>query len=116
MRRDDWKFDSYQTMTMKIFAEGEMLVTGTGEVIIDEVLPRMRALLVQPDAYITVEFDPKELPCPPCVGDGSEELDWELFFRHAHDHKKSQDEELKLKITWKVNSARTVIWSVLVPG
>ena len=50
----------------KVFAEGELLVTGKGEVIIDEVLPRSRAMLVAPDEYIIVEFDPNEPAPPPC--------------------------------------------------
>lgn len=104
------------TTTTKIFAQGEMLVTGTGEVIIDEVLPRMRALLVQPDLYITVEFDPNEPPPPPCAGGLPEELDWELFFRSPSHEGRQHDEQLKLKIDWHVNSARTVIWSIRVPG
>ena len=107
-------------MATKVFAKGEMLVTDTGEVIIDEVLPRSRALLVQPEAYITVEFDPNEPPPPPCAGGLPDELDWELFFRHVHDahmhhHHPGSEEELKLKICWRVSTARTVIWQITVP-
>ena len=97
-------------MATRIFAKGDLLVTDTGEVVIDEVLPRSRALLVQPEAYITVEFDPNEAP-PPCAGGGEDELDWELFLRKSHG-----DDELRLKISWTVTSARTILWQIKVPA
>ncbi len=97
-------------MTTRIFSDGELLVTGTGEVVVDEVLPRSRALLVQPEAYITVEFDLDEAP-PPCAGGGEDELDWELFLR-----KNGHEDELRLKISWSVNSARTILWQIKVPA
>lgn len=98
----------------KVFAEGDLLVTGTGEVIIDEVLPRSRALLVSGDDYITVVFDPNDPAPPPCAGGAEDELDWELFIRkHHHAH---AGEELKLKITWTVQTARTIKWKIEVPA
>jgi hypothetical protein len=99
-------------MDTKVFASGDLLVTGIGEAVIDEVLPRSRALVVHPDVYIVVEFDPCEPSPPPCVGGTEDELDWELFLRHGHGH----EEELKLKITWTVNSARTILWRIKVPA
>jgi hypothetical protein len=97
----------------KVFAEGELLVTGSGEVIIDEVLPRSRALLVSADEYISVCFDPSEPGPPPCAGGTPDELDWELFLRKHHERR--GDEELKLKITWTVQTARTIVWKIEVP-
>ena len=107
-------------MATKAYASGELLVTGCGEVVIDESLPRSRALMVQPELYIHVEFDPNEAPPPPCAGGLLDELEWELFFKrdhgHGHSHgSHSHEEELKLKITWQVNSARTIIWRIKVP-
>lgn len=107
-------------MATKVLASGMLLVTDTGEVIIDEVLPRSRALLVQPESYIVVEFDPSEPPPPPCAGGCPDELEWELFFKHIHNHHighghKGHEEELKLKITWQVQTARTIIWKISIP-
>ena len=96
------------TMETRIFSRGDLLVTGQGEVVVDEVLPRSRALLFQPEEYITVEFDPNEVP-PPCTGGGEDELDWKLFLRKVR-----HDDELRLKISWSVNSARTILWQIKV--
>lgn len=103
----------------RVFARGSLLVTDTGEVIIDEVLPRNRAMLTDPDSYIFVEFDPAEPPPPPCAGGLPDEVDWELFFRHTHDTHldlKKKPEELKLKIDWRVSTARTIVWQILIPA
>jgi hypothetical protein len=103
----------------RVFAMGSLDVTDTGEVIIDEVLPKSRAMLSDPDSFIFVEFDPAQPPPPPCAGGLPDECDWELFFRHIHDthldpHEKA--EELKLKIEWRVSTTRTIIWQILVPA
>lgn len=95
-----------------------MLVTGTGEIVIDEVLPPNKAFLEDPDAYVTVEFDPNSPVPAPCVVDLPDECDWTLFFKHVHDthlnhHQKA--EELKLKVQWRVASSRTLIWQIRVP-
>ena len=109
-------------MATKVFASGEMLVTDCGEVVIDEVLPKSRALLVQPENYIIVQFDPNEPPPPPCAGGLPDECDWELFFKHVHDSHHhhhghhGSEEELKLKISWRVATARTIIWQILIPS
>lgn len=128
---------SHHQPQLVIIAEGYLLVTGEGEIVIDEVLPRHRALMVTPETFISIDFDPCEPPPPPCAGTGEEdEIDWELFFK-KHDHKtkhrcrrhgESHDhslcanpegddfkEELRLKIFWSVNSARTIKWLVKVP-
>lgn len=112
----------------RIFAEGELLVTGEGDVVIDKVLPRLRPLLVEPTVYITVEFDPCEHVPPPCAGGQPDELDWELFFHtfhhrhHDRDHddddrrpRGSEEEELKLRILWSVSTARKVLWKIRIP-
>lgn len=107
-------------MATKVFAKGELLVSDCGEVVIDEIVPKSRALLVQPEAYVVVEFDPHEPPPPPCAGGLQDECDWELFFKHIHDahghhHHQGHEEELKLKISWRVQTARTIIWQIRVP-
>lgn len=108
-------------MATKVLASGELLVTGNGEVVIDEVLPRTRAILVQPELYIFVEFDPNESCPPPCAGGGEDELDWELFFKQVHpEHRHrgrhgKEEEELRLKICWHVQTARTIVWRIKVP-
>jgi hypothetical protein len=102
-------------MSTKVFAAGELVVTDTGEVVIEETLPRSRALLVQPENYITVEFDSSEPPPPPCAGGGVDELDWELFMHRTH-HVGGHEEELKMKIFWSVQTARTIKWRIKVPA
>ena len=96
-----------------VIAAGELLVTGKGEVVIDEPMPHSPELLRHPYKYVTVEFDPNEPPPPPCAGnDDPDELRWELIIvRHHHHH----GEELRLRIDWSVNSARTILWSVRAP-
>lgn len=103
--------------TSKVIASGTLLVTDQGEVVIDEAIPKSRAMLLQPDQYVIVEFDPNEPPPPPCGGDLPDEVDWELFFKHVHDTHltKERAEQLHLKIEWRVSSARTVVWKVLDP-
>jgi hypothetical protein len=105
-------------MSTKIFAKGELFVTRSGEVIVDEILPKSRALLVQPDSYISVEFDPNQPPPPPCAGGLIDELDWELFVRRVEGshHFGRPEEELRLKICWQVQTARTILWSIRVPS
>jgi len=117
------KMSTMPTAT-KLFSTGTVLVTGTGEIVIDEVLPSNKAMLENPDVYITVEFDPTAPAPPPCAGGLLDECDWTLFFRHIHDTRLDtrvkldpthRVEELKLKIEWNVSSARTLIWTIRVP-
>ena len=80
-----------------------MTVTGRGHVTIDEPLKRSRALLVHSEEAVLVEFDPNEPPPPPCAGEAPDELKWEAVeVRH----------QLFLRISWRVNTARTIIWKV----
>jgi len=103
-----------------VFAQGLLTVTGEDEVVIDEVLPSHKGLLENPEAYITVQFDPSQPAPPPCAGGLPDEVDWELFFTHVHDPgvlgflKKKRD-LLKLKILWRVSSSRAVVWQILTP-
>ena len=102
----------------QVFAQGSLLVTGEDEVVIDEVLPKNKALLTNPELYITVQFDPNQPAPPPCAGGLPDEVDWELFFKHVHDPGlvgKKPKEELKLKILWRVQSSRMVTWSISQP-
>ena len=110
-------------MMVEMLAQGDLLVTGCGHVIVDCIIPRSRALLIQPENYITVEFDPHEPAPPPCNTGEPDELKWELFFHHAHDEQRHHDyhhagaeEELRLRIMWHVNEARTIIWRIKVPS
>lgn len=101
-----------------VFAQGSLHVTGEGEVVIDEVLPADKSLLKDPEAYITVQFDPTQPAPPPCPGGLPDEVDWELFFTHIHDTGLiggKKREQLKLKILWRVQSDRTVLWTINTP-
>ena len=98
-----------------LFAMGALHVTGEGEVVIDEVVPVNKALLQDPEAYITVQFDPNQPAPPPCPGGLPDEVDWELFFQHIHDPgliPGQPREQLKLKVLWRVQSDRTVLWQI----
>lgn len=101
-------------MSHVIADAGELLVTGTGEVIIDEVMPESPELLRHPQRYITVEFDQDAPAPPPCAGGhhGADELRWELIIVRSPRH---SGEELRLRIDWNVNNARTIKWSVTPP-
>jgi|SRR5579885_998809 len=101
-----------------VFAQGILHVTGEGEVVIDEVLPADKSLLKDPEAYITVQFDPNQPAPPPCPGGLPDEVDWELFFTHVHDvglHRGKKREQLKLKVLWRVQSDRAVLWTIMTP-
>ena len=87
----------------RILQEGELLVTGDGEVTLDEALRRSRALLIHSEEAIFVAFKKDETPCPPCAGGQPDELEWEVFERRR---------QLFLKIKWHVNSARTIVWCI----
>ena len=105
--------------TIRVVAQGSLLVSDTGSVVVDEVLPRTRALLIDPERYVDVEFDPNEPLPPPCAGSGApDEVDWELFFEHKHGHTPHapHTEELRLKISWDVSTPRTIIWKVSAPS
>src|SRR5579885_3362871 len=80
----DWSSDVCSS-DLHVFAQGILHVTGEGEVVIDEVLPADKSLLKDPEAYITVQFDPNQPAPPPCPGGLPDEVDWELFFTHVHD-------------------------------
>ena len=108
-------------MRAKIFTAGGLLVTGTGDFIIEEVIPKTRAMLVHPHRFVRVCFDPDEPAPPPCAGCSSDELAWEMFFhpvpRHHHqrDHVEPE-EELRLRIKWRVSTARTILWEIISPS
>jgi hypothetical protein len=99
----------------QVFAQGTLSVTGEDQVIIDEVLPANKALLQDPEAFITVQFDPTQPAPPPCAGGLPDEVDWELLFTHVHDtslFNLKKKEQLKLKILWRVSSSRTIAWQI----
>lgn len=102
-----------------VFAQGSLLVTGDGSLVIDEIIPSNRAILANPDAYVVVQFDPTVPPPPPCANTLPDEVDWELFFTHVHDthlNPNEPAEQLKLKIEWRCATSRTVVWQILVPA
>ena len=102
----------------KIFAQGTLDVTGADEVVIDEILPQNKALLQNPEQYVSVQFDPNQPAPPPCAGGVQDEVDWELVFKHTHQvgfFSRKPKEQLKLKIMWQVQTSRTVIWSISQP-
>lgn len=87
----------------RIIDEGELLVTGSGEVILEQPLRRSRALLIHSEEAVIVYFSPDDDPCPPCAGEAPDELEWMAIERRR---------EIFLKICWRVNCARTIIWKV----
>jgi hypothetical protein len=100
-RRDPIRYpDHSQERTL---LEGEMTVTGTGYVTIDEPLKRSRALLVHSEEAIMVRFKEASSPCPPCADGVPDSVDWEIVERRR---------ELKLKIKWHVACARSICWKI----
>lgn len=87
----------------KILLEGELFVTGNGEIVIEESLPASFSRNLE---AVQVEFvgDPV---CPPCAPNVPDELQSEVFERHH-----CGVEEIFLKITWKVSGSRTIAWRV----
>lgn len=103
-------------MSSKIFTSGELLVVDKGEVTIDEIVPKSRALLVRPGDFIHVEFDPSEPECPPCAGgDMIDEIRWELIMSPVMHHHHHAEEQLRLRIKWRVSTARTILWKIKIP-
>lgn len=99
----------------RVLASSQMTVTDTGEVSIDQVLPKNKDVLLDPDAYIVVQFDPNDPPPPPCAGGLADEVDWSLHFVHVHDthlDPKAKAEQLRLNIRWRVSAARTIVWQI----
>lgn len=86
-----------------VIEEGEALVTGEGEIILETPIRRSRAVLIHSEEAVTVYFSPDDDPCPPCAGADPDELEWEVIERRR---------ELFLKIFWRVNCARTIIWKI----
>lgn len=104
------------TRLPQVIAEGSMLVVDAGNVVINEPLPKVHGLLDDPEKYVVVEFDPDEPCAPPCAGGEADELDWELTFKHRHEEETGDcADDLHLKITWRVSSARTIIWRLFEP-
>lgn len=101
----------------QVLAEGSLLVVDAGNVVINEPLQHIHGLLDDPEKYVTVEFDPNEPSVPPCAGSEADDLDWELTFKHRHDEDSGECiDDLHLKITWQVSSARTIIWHFTKPA
>lgn len=92
----------YPAPVLKVVEEGELLVTGRGEAIVDVPLRRTRALLVKSEEAVQVYFKPDE-DCPPCAGEAPDDLDWDVVER---------ERQLFLRFCWRVNCARTIIWKI----
>ena len=92
----------------ELVAEGELLVSGHGEIIIDEQLKPSR-LLRNPTDAIVVRFDDHPRP-PPCAPHHHhpDVVDFEVGTRQ-HPHR---GHELCLVIRWRVSQPRKVIWQV----
>jgi hypothetical protein len=95
--------DRHPRHDLRIIDEGELLVTNRGDVVLDVPLRRSRALLVRSEEAVLVEFKRDDEPCPPCAGEGPDELGWEVVERRR---------DLFLKIWWRVNCARTIVWKI----
>jgi hypothetical protein len=104
-------------MSSRIFTDGRLLVTGEGQVNIEEMVPKSRALLVHPADYVSVCFDPHDHHPPPCGHHRMvDEVDWELYMHHVREPRANHpEEELRLRIRWKVSTPRTVIWQIKIP-
>lgn len=122
----------------RIVLQGELLVTGKGELMIEEPVHPSRALFVGSTEAVVVEWG-EEPPCPPCAPNEPDELQWEVYEwsvsrlppgkkKHKSDHDKQKeheheeeenrernahrDGELFIVIKWHVNCARTIKWRV----
>jgi hypothetical protein len=104
--------------TLPAFASGTVTVTGTGELVLDELMPPNKSFLQNPDLYVLVEFDPTQPSPPPCAGGLPDEIDWELVYHHVHDtHLDPQlkQDDLRLKLKWRVSTGRSVVWKIFAP-
>lgn len=92
----------------ELVAEGELLVSGHGEITLDETLHPSR-LLRNPTEAVVVRFGdhPKHTPCVP-HHHHPDEVDFEVRTRQ-HPHR---GHELCLFIRWRVSQPRKVIWQV----
>lgn len=98
-----------------VLEQGELLVTGTGETIINKPLKRSRALMVRSEEAALVYFDENEPPCPPCASSEPDELEWDVFehqLQHPHECEDEHVGKIYLRIKWHVNCARTIKWCI----
>ena len=110
-----WLMKKLTKKHVHVVVEGDMLVTGEGEVVIEDALPQDKKFLHKPEKYVTVEFE--DASSPPCAG-GSEPdtLSWELVDECECECDDFDCEcEVFLKISWHVNTARTIKWVVKAP-
>lgn len=94
----------------KVYAHGELLVTGKNETVIETPLRRSRALFIHSTEAISVEFRDPPPPPPPCSNPVPDELSWDLYEHDWNKHTHGRD--LFLKIRWDVQSPRHVVWRV----
>lgn len=92
-----------------VAAQGTLLVTGSGNVVVDKTLLTDHRLLQDPERFIVVEFDPLVPVPPPCAHDNEDSVDWELIYQPHHN---VIDGKLQLKVIWHVNGSRHVVWTV----
>lgn len=103
---------------------GEILVTGRGELTLEQPLEKSRKLLTRTEEVVEVHFKHGEPECPPCVPHHHNELDWEIVTKHVredrepHEHRdefvRVSESELFLKIFWHVSCPRTVVWRLKI--
>lgn len=96
---------------------GELIVTGRGDVDIEERLPRSRMLEVRPLEVVHVCFKEIDPPLPSCTPHHHDKLEWYLRLRPCCPYHTSQSghrphEYFVLHIRWRVFSERTIVWSV----
>jgi len=97
-----------------VIASGTLLVTGTGDVVLDEDLSKFRKrLLKHPQRHIFVQFDDSDPGPAPCTSGPPDSVTWSLLFEHSHDELSHCKNCLKLKLSWTVASSRTISWRVL---
>lgn len=92
-----------------LISAGDMLVTGQGEIVLEESVQH------DPDLTVCVEFDAEEAP-DPCVGPCyDDEIAWELDVHHKRGYCHTDCERVRLRIRWSVGKARTITWRVTSP-
>lgn len=100
--------DVLETRKMPSELSGKLLVTGKGEIIVDEKLVGLRH---RRDRKHVVEvcFKPEE-PSAACVPHNHDQLRWELVERRRRSPREAFD--LDLKIWWHVHAERTIVWKI----
>ncbi len=89
---------------------GELLVTGSGDIVIDDI-PLFDNMILRPHKHIDVFFLDKE-PQASCNIDGPDNVTWTMIHTHKHLKNGLCKRRLRLKIVWSVNTTRTIRWCI----